>query len=487
MSIFFKIHKKYDALPLVAKASFWFLLCSFLQKGIAVISTPIFTRLMTPAEFGSYSVFTSWQTILSVVITLNLYGGVYVQGIIKYSEKRNKFSSSVQGLTLTLVTVWLIIYFLFPTYWNRLLSLNTLQVCCMLLLIWLSAVFSFWSAEQRVLNKYSTLIIVSIAFSFFSTILGIALVILSEDKVLARIFSLVIIQLILYSALFLSQMQKGKCFFDWAIWKYVLLFNLPLIPHYLSMVLLNTVDKIMIERMIGVTESGLYSLAFSIGLLMTLFNTALTQTVEPWLYKKIKSSDYGGISEVSNLLFMFVATVNLYLIAFAPEIIKIFAPAEYYEAVWIIPPVAMSSFFMFTYTFFAVFEFYYEKTFYIVIATVTGAVCKIAINYFLIPKYGYFAAGYSTLLCYFLYAGLHFYFMTRVCKQYINNLKIYSLKFLVLSSGSFVMLGLILLWSYQNILVRCFFIFLSFLFIARNFKKVLATISKIISLRQKSI
>ena len=56
-----------------------------------------------------------------------------------------------------------------------------------------------------------------------------------------------------------------------------------------------------------------------------------------------------------------IAIVNLLLICFAPEIISLFAPPPYYEAIWIVPPVAMSVFFMFCYDLFAKFAFYYEK------------------------------------------------------------------------------------------------------------------------------
>ena len=38
---------KYKMLPIQVRASFWFLICAFLQKGISMISTPIFTRLLT--------------------------------------------------------------------------------------------------------------------------------------------------------------------------------------------------------------------------------------------------------------------------------------------------------------------------------------------------------------------------------------------------------------------------------------------------------
>ena len=75
-----KLMNKYKSLPVQVRASFWFLICAFLQRGISTITTPIFTRLLSTAEYGQYSVFNSWLGIITVLVTLNLYSGVYTQG-----------------------------------------------------------------------------------------------------------------------------------------------------------------------------------------------------------------------------------------------------------------------------------------------------------------------------------------------------------------------------------------------------------------------
>lgn len=56
-----KYLQQYKNLPVQMKASLWFLICSFMQKGIATITTPIFTRILTTAEYGEFSVFNSWM------------------------------------------------------------------------------------------------------------------------------------------------------------------------------------------------------------------------------------------------------------------------------------------------------------------------------------------------------------------------------------------------------------------------------------------
>ena len=232
----------------------------------------------------------------------------------------------------------------------------------MLVIIWTSALFNFWATYQRAEYKYVGLIVLTIIVSVAKPVLGIILVCHADDKVTARILGVLIVEVVCYAWLFIIQQYKGKRFYDGRFWKYAILFNLPLIPHYLSHTVLNSADRIMIGRMTSVGEAGIYSLAYSVALVMTLFNTAIMQTINPWLYQKIKDKEYNSISNIGYIGLIVISAANLFLIAFAPEIVAVFAPIEYYEAIWAIPPVAMSVFFMFAYDLFAKFAFYYEKT-----------------------------------------------------------------------------------------------------------------------------
>ena len=97
---------KYREMPVQVKASFWFLICSFTQKIISVITTPIFTRIMTTSEYGEFNVFMSWMNVIMVIVSLDLFYEVFEQGVVKFGDRRDIFASSMQGLELTLVCIW---------------------------------------------------------------------------------------------------------------------------------------------------------------------------------------------------------------------------------------------------------------------------------------------------------------------------------------------------------------------------------------------
>ena len=470
---------KYQSLPIQVKASIWFLACSFLQKGIAVISTPIFTRLMTAEEYGNYNVFNSWLTIITIFVSLRLYHGVYVQGLVKFEEDQKRYSSSMQGLHFSLCLIWTVLYLLLCDFWNALFSLTTVQMLAMLVMIWATGVFTFWVQEQRVNLNYKELVVVTILISLFKPIIEVIFVLLADDKVTARILGVTLIEVIGYSGFCFIQMRNGKQFFSPKYWVYALKFNVPLVPHYLSMTVLNSADRIMIKDMIGAAEAGIYSLSYSVSLVMILFNQALLQTVMPWMYKKIKTRRVEEIANIAYLSRGLIAIVNLFLIAFAPEVVAIFAPKSYYDAIWIIPPVAMSVFFMYAYNLFANFEFYFEKSRFIVTASIVGAILNIILNYIFIRAYGYYAAGYTTLLCYILFALGHYFFMVKICEQQLDNVVVYKKQILLKITFLFIAIGFMLLYFYTNNYLRYAVIILAIVYLIRN-KSILMEIFQLL-------
>lgn len=449
-----KLIKKYKSLPVQIKASFWFLICSFLQKGISMITTPIFTRLLSTSEYGEFNVFNSWYSIAFIFVSLSLSSGVYTQGLIKYDKQRKEFSSSLQGLTLTLVSVWTIIYLLFKEFWNNLFSMSTTLMIAMLIMIWTSSAFGFWSAEQRVDYKYKTLVIITLIVSITKPALGILLVTHYDDKVTMRILGLVLVEVIGYTWCAVIQLIKGKKFFSKKFWIYALSYNLPLIPHYLSQMVLNNSDRIMINDMVGSDAAGIYSLAYSLAMIMTLFNNALGQTISPWMYQKIKDKKISDIAPVAYLSIAVVIVVNMILIAFAPEAVRIFAPKSYYEAIYCIPPVAMGVLFLYSYDLFAKFAFYYEKTTMIMFASIGGAILNIILNYIGIKMFGYIAAAYTTLICYIAFDIFHYVLMTKICKKYLDDVKPYNTKLLVGIAILFILMGFVLMSTYRLPIIR---------------------------------
>ena len=479
-----KLIDKYNSLSKEIRASFWFLVCTVMPKAVSVLTTPIFTRILGTGDYGQYSVFISWMDIVAIFVTLRLYYGVYVRGLVKFSDDKERYSSSLQGLGLVLSAIWTIVYVLFRDFWNQLFHLTTVQMLGMLAMIWATGAFRFWAAAQRNEYRYRMLVIVTLLVSISGPVLGIFLVLHVEDKATARILGLVIAELAVYSWLFVAQMRKGKTFCSIKYWKHALMFNIPLLPHYMSQAVLNSSDKIMIRDMVGVTEAGIYGLAYSLSRLMSMVNQAMVQTFSPWAYRKIKQNRATDLNSIAVTMLIMVASSNLLVIAFAPEIVHVFGPKAYYGAIGVIPPVAMSVYYVFSYNLFAVVEFYYEKTKMIMVASVLAAGLNILLNYIFIRIYGYYAAGYTTLFCYIIYSIGHYLFMRSVTRQEMGGIRIYNTKQLGLISIVFTGLGFLFLLTYSCDPARYALIAaLAFVLVLAK-KRIAAGIKNVIAIRK---
>lgn len=475
-----KLKTKYNSLSVQVRATFWFFACSVLQRGISTITTPIFTRLLSTSEYGQFGVFNSWLTIVQIIVTFELTAGVYTMGIVKFKEEEKVFTSSLQGLNLVLCASWTVTYLVFKDFWNHLLSLTTVQMLAMLVMVWSTSAFHFWMTTQRNQFKYRGLVIVTLIVSLMKPFVGILFVLTAEDKVTARILGLALVEVVCYTGFFVSQMCRGKVFFSGKYWKYAIVFNLPLLPHYLSGTILSSADRIMIRDMVSDSAAGIYTLAYSIALIMNMVKDSLNKTISPFLYQRIRENDFKSMSKVIYPALLVIAAANLLLISFAPEIVKIFAPKEYMEAIYVIPPVAMSVYVQFLYLCFAPFEFYFEKRIWTTIGTFTSAGINLVLNYYFIRLYGYQAAGYTTLVCYSINSYMHYCFMRKVCRTYLSDIKPYDPKMLLGITLGFYALGFLYIPTYSNVIIRYALTVVLVIVLLLNRKHVMSIVNKLL-------
>lgn len=413
---------KYKSIPIQAKAGIWFFVCNIIQKGIGFITTPIFTRLMSTEQYGIFTTYQTWRDILCIFITFSLSGSVYMKKMIELDtqEERNKLTCSLQGLTVFITLTVLSVYLLFMSLWNKLLNLPTMAVLTIFISSLLTAAYDFWGARARIDYKYRALIAVTLLSSLLKPIFAIIAIKHTTETAFARIYAVTGVEVLIYSVLFFTNIKSGEKWYNKEYWKYGMIFVLPLIPHFLSQRILSSSDRIMIERMIGVSETGIYGLANSIGAILMIVVTSCDGVLAPWIYSRIKENKNNNdtVRRISLYIVIMMAILSLGVIVIGPELIRFFAPQEYYEAIWVLPPLILSIFLMLIYMFFIFYEYYFEETKKIMFATMGSAAINIGLNYIFIPQYGYIAAGYTTLFCYIVYAGFHYLVYRRTCQKH---------------------------------------------------------------------
>ena len=449
-----KLIEKYKAIPLGVKVSVALVICSLCQKGVAMLTTPIFTRLLTTDQYGQISVYSSWLGIVTIIATLHLVGGGFNNGMLKYPEDRDGFVSAMQGLSTTVTLLCLIIYLVASEFWNNIFGMSTLVVSFMFSEILFHPAIGFWSAKQRYEYKYVSLVLVTLFFIVINPIIGVFAVLYSEDRGTARIISSSAVQTFAGLIFYIYNFSKNRKFFNKEYWKFALVFNIPLVPHYLSQMVLGQSDRIMIENMCGRSYVGLYSVAYAIGMVMLMILTAISASLVPYTFEAMKAGKYKDIGIMGRNLTVLMAVVSLVPTMLAPEVIRLLATPEYINGIWVVAPVAIGVYFWFIYGLFGNIEFYFEKSKYVMYGSLFAAISNIALNYIFIKPFGYIAAGYTTMVCYFLLALFHYVFMRKICIREKVNYHIYPLKDMFFITFGLLLLTACFMALYDYLLIR---------------------------------
>lgn len=480
-----KIKNQYSNLSVTKKSIIWFTLATIIQNGILFLVTPIYTRILSDDEYGVFSIYQSWQQIISIVSVLALDRCITV-GFIKYQEKREEFLSSIQTLMTVLVFVSSLIILLFSDYFTSFIGLPIYIILMMFIVALLNNSLSNWSWLQRYKYNYKKLTFVTI----FSTLLMQVVAVLSvlflpfENKGIVLIMSMSGTRLLIYGIIYLSVLLKGKMGFNKKYWKFGLKYSVAVVPHALSQIILNSSDRIMIDKLCGRADAAYYGVTYSAAMVLNIIVTSISSAVQPWFFEKIKEKNYESIKKQTNTLLLFSACLSVSVSIFAPEILGIMAPSSYKAALWVFPSVAASIYFNSMFLYFSNFESYYEKPVYFSIATTTGAIINIILNYLLLPKFGFVIAGYTTLFSYMLFAIMHYVFMRKICKEKINNEKVFDMKFIVALSVIVLLLTLGVTILYKYTIIRYILIFISLIILFRKRKTVISKIKQIINLKK---
>ena len=310
---------KYKAMGTVAKAGIWFVFCNIMTKGISTITVPIFTRLLTTEEYGTYSIYLSWLNIFTIVTSLNLYYGAYNNALNKYRDDftRSKYIASMQGITTSLVVVLGVIYALNIDFWNNVIGLPTPIMCLMLVELFVAPATLFWSGRQRFEYHYKKMVGITLLKSAMNPLLGLFFVFTWDSHhEMARILGIVITEVCISGSILILQFYRGRTFYNKKFWKYALSFNIPLLPHYLSGTILNQGDRIMIQQMVGRGEVAIYSIAYNVGMLIQIFTNAINNAITPWMYERLNENDYKSIQKYVTYILIGLSSVIICLIFF---------------------------------------------------------------------------------------------------------------------------------------------------------------------------
>lgn len=228
----------------------------------------------------------------------------------------------------------------------------------------------------------------------------------------------------------------------------------------------------MIQKINGVEQVGIYSVAYSIGNAINIIINSINQAIIPWLYRKLKENKYSEIRK--NIIYIFgemLLIISIFILV-TPEILSIIASAGYSDALYVISPIAASAFFSLIYGLFATIEFYFDKNKFSMVISGVVAIINVILNLIFINLFDYRAAGYTTMVCYALLAIGHLIYTNRIIKNKQNE---YLVKNSTMIFIIFIMIGIAVIsqFIYKLIYIRYVAIVFVLLLVFSSRKKIL--------------
>ena len=180
--------EKYKKLSIAAKASLWAFLASIIQKGITILATPIFTRVLTTGEYAQYTLYQSWHDIFIIFTSLMVYNYATYSGLSKYEDDQDGFIATAQTLVTGLTVIGFILYFIVNIFKPNFIGFS-LPVSILLFFDMLAfAVFNLWASKERYDFKYKLVTILSVIIGMMGPILGLLAIKYLPDKGMGRIY-----------------------------------------------------------------------------------------------------------------------------------------------------------------------------------------------------------------------------------------------------------------------------------------------------------
>ena len=411
------IVEKWRKMPQTVKASAAYTVCSILQKCISFITMPFFMRMLTTEQFGEVTLYGTWSGIITIFLTLNLAYGSFATAMVKFENDRDGYISSVQGISIYLSLVFLVIYLPLRDSFNVVFELPTPIILLMIAEIITLNSWMLWSGKKRFEYKWKSIVALTLVNSLLSPLLAFIIVFNTEQRGLGRIYGFAIPGIVIGLVLFAINAVRGKKTLNKEYWEYALRFNIPLIAYYLSQIIFNMSDRIMISHIIDTDAAGVYGAAYTLAMILTFVLNAINNSYEPWFFSQLKAGKHNENRSVSLAIALLMSLLLCGIIWFAPEVIFIYAGDQYDGAVYVVLPVAMSLLLLFYSQLFINVEFYYERKKELVWASIGSAVINIVLNWFLIPRYGIVAAGYTTFVSYIVFVFCNYLAMKKILKQ----------------------------------------------------------------------
>jgi len=382
---------------------------------------PLYTHYLSPSDYGVISLAETTAAFVMSVAVLSLDDAMrrfYFQYRDDSSELRRYLSTVLLSSSVLLATVLLMALTIGPKLltliaprfsvpFHPYIALAIAAACATQ--IWQFRLILFQLEEREV--AYAILAVIAFALTGIACIALVAFLHMGAyGMLLGKLIAAGGTALITVPLLF-RWIRSG-----WT-WKYAaesLRFAVPMIPYGLAALGMDIADRFILQYFRSTSEVGVYTVAYTVGMVMFIATLSLWQAWAPLYYGTAKSDSRHVLGRLTSgiiILLVGMATIGVLI---GPAFTRYILDQRYAMAARIIPWVVVAYFCHALFALFQLAALQEKRTSLILGITLSAFITNIGSNIVLIPRFGMYGAAYANLAGFALEALLMYVYAQRV-------------------------------------------------------------------------
>jgi O-antigen/teichoic acid export membrane protein len=383
---------------------------SLFEKSISFMLLPILTHFLTVQDYGTITLFTTYYSFLVPIISLQL--PVFASVEYFKTTDRHEFASRItSGLIHSfLISVGLLAgSYLFLPYLEKWLGIPTSWIQILPVLAFVASFHMVLTAFYEVRKQVIPYIILYFSLSFVNLGLSLYLVTQANMGMEGRFLSLCVTNLLFGIVAFGLLWKEGFIVKPKPIIRYRTVF-LPMTGLAMNAIgtwAMNMSDRIFITQIEGNDALGIYTVGYTIGIVVYFLQSALTSAFNPFQFSRLQSGTDDAKKELVIGSYLFIAVLcvaGLGLVLIAPFIFKYLLHPRYAEGIavvkWIVLAYICLGLHRIQYNYLT----FLEKSNILGGLAIINIIVNVLLNFVLISYFGYIGGAYATMLTFLLFA-----------------------------------------------------------------------------------
>ncbi len=389
---------------------------SILSKVIAVALLPLYTRYLSPADYGAAEVMFAAIVSASIAVRLGL-----IEAVLRFYYRDDEDPDQVVASTFAglfwFATIGALIALPFAEPISELLldrpaaDLARISIAGLWVLTMYEFLLTLFRLEERARAFFVTTILNVLA----SIGLTVVLVVGADEGARGLLLGSYATGAAFVLGLIALQFRRLSLRLDRGLLRRLLRFGLPTMPAEASLYLLNFVDRLIIVRTVGLAEAGLYSLAVKFAQAVNVLVRGFQLAWPPLAYS-IRDDDEArnAYATVVTLFVAGCAFVVTGMWIFSRWIVRALAAPEFFDSYEAVGLISTAVTLYALYLVLVVILGRTGRTEFNFPAAIGALVSNVALNLILVPPLGIVGAGLALVASYMVVLVLMYGFTQRL-------------------------------------------------------------------------